>query len=237
VHGLVEQYVPARRLRNHDRPPWLNRDILRAIRKKKRLWRQAKQGQKVNEYKMVEKQVKNMIRNAKRKFEREIARGCGSEQSNKRRFFSYIKRKTKSRSGIGPLKDERGKVLQDDKEMADLLNRFFSGIFTRENTTNVPEPEPMTFQQELKDINISVRSVKNKIHKLRADAATGPDGLGPLLLKKLVDEIALPLAKVMRLSLKEGVVPDDWRTANVTPIFKKGKKSDPATTGRCQSPQ
>jgi hypothetical protein len=142
-------------------------------------------------------------------------------------LFSYIKRKTKSRSGIGPLKDERGKVLQDDKEMADLLNRFFSGIFTRENTTNVPEPEPMTFQQELKDINISVRSVKNKIHKLRADAATGPDGLGPLLLKKLVDEIALPLAKVMRLSLKEGVVPDDWRTANVTPIFKKGKKSDP----------
>jgi hypothetical protein len=46
-----------------------------------------------------------------------------------------------------------------------------------------------------------------------------------LLLKKLVDEIARPLAKVMSVSLWDGTVSDDWRTANVTPIFKKGSKS------------
>ena len=27
--------------------------------------------------------------------------------------------------------------------------------------------------------------------------------------------------------MQEGTVPDDWRCANVTPIFKKGKKADP----------
>jgi hypothetical protein len=58
------------------------------------------------------------------------------------------------------------------------------------------------------------------------DGAAGPDGLGPLVLKKLIDEITPPLAKVMRLSLSEGAVPEDWRTANVAPIFKKGSKSD-----------
>jgi Reverse transcriptase (RNA-dependent DNA polymerase) len=31
----------------------------------------------------------------------------------------------------------------------------------------------------------------------------------------------------MRDSLREGQVPVDWRTANVTPIFKKGTKADP----------
>jgi hypothetical protein len=51
--------------------------------------------------------------------------------------------------------------------------------------------------------------------------------LGPLILKKLIDQIAVPLAIVMRTSLKEGSVPEDWRTANVSPIFKKGQSSDP----------
>ena len=31
----------------------------------------------------------------------------------------------------------------------------------------------------------------------------------------------------MQRSLIEGFVPDDWKIADVTPIFKKGKKSDP----------
>jgi hypothetical protein len=227
LHELIKKHVPARRRRNHNRPPWLTRDVLRAIRRKKRLWRYAKQGQKGEEYKAAEKQVKNMIRNSKRKFERDIAKGCGSERENKKRFFSYIKQRTKSRIGIGPLKNGQGKTVQDDKDMAELLNRFFSGIFTREDTTNIPEPTPTGCRQELKGLRITERAVKAKIRKLRADGAAGPDGLGPLVLKKLVDEIAAPLAMVMRTSLNEGAVPEEWRTANVSPIFKKGQKSDP----------
>jgi Reverse transcriptase (RNA-dependent DNA polymerase) len=69
--------------------------------------------------------------------------------------------------------------------------------------------------------------VKEKIKKLREDSATGPDSIGPLLLKKLANELAWPLARIMRSSLREGVVPEDWKTANVTPIFKKGRKTDP----------
>jgi hypothetical protein len=41
IHGLVKKGVPERRRRNHNKPPWLSRDILRAIQRKKRLWRQA----------------------------------------------------------------------------------------------------------------------------------------------------------------------------------------------------
>jgi ribonucleases P/MRP protein subunit RPP40 len=42
-----------------------------------------------------------------------------------------------------------------------------------------------------------------------------------------VNELAWLLTRVMRASLNEGTVPDDWKNANVTPIFKKGRKSDP----------
>jgi hypothetical protein len=111
--------------------------------------------------------------------------------------------------------------------MAEPLNRFFSSVFTREDTANVPEPADMGCRDELKHVNVSVRAVKDKIRKLRVDGAAGPDGIGPLLLKKLADEIAGPLAQIMRASLRDGSVPEDWRTANVTPIYKKGRKTDP----------
>jgi hypothetical protein len=68
--------------------------------------------------------------------------------------------------------------------MAELLNWFFSGVFTREDTANVLEPEPTNCHQELKGVNITVRAVKDKIRRLKTDGAAGPNGLGPLLLKK-----------------------------------------------------
>jgi hypothetical protein len=86
----------------------------------------------VAEYKEVEKKLRNMIRNAKRNFEKKIEKGTGSEQSNKRKFFAYIKLKTKSRAGIGPLKDGAGQTVQDSGEMANLLNKFFSSVFSHE---------------------------------------------------------------------------------------------------------
>jgi hypothetical protein len=44
MHSLVAKHMPEKRRRNHNRLPWLSREILRVIRRKKRLWRAAKQG-------------------------------------------------------------------------------------------------------------------------------------------------------------------------------------------------
>ena len=68
--------------------------------------------------------------------------------------------------------------------------------------------------------------VKLKISKLKQDKAPGDDGISPKFLKKVVDEIAEPLTEIFNKSMSEGVVPQDWKLANVTPIFKKGTKLD-----------
>ena len=64
---------------------------------------------------------------------------------------------------------------------------------------------------------------------LRRESAAGPDRVGPVILKELEDGLAPVLAHVFRRSLAEGNCQEDWKKANVTPIFKKGSKSDPAT--------
>ena len=35
------------------------------------------------------------------------------------------------------------------------------------------------------------------------------------------------LAKLFHLSLKEGIVPSEWKEANITPLFKKGSRNKP----------
>ncbi|CAM5096048.1 unnamed protein product [Natator depressus] len=65
------------------------------------------------------------------------------------------------------------------------------------------------------------------LEKLDVYKSMGPDALHPRVLKELVDVIAEPLVIIFENSWRSGEVQDDWKKANVVPIFKKGKKQDP----------
>ena len=201
----------------------MNQEILRAIRKKKRIWKKVRNMADKKEFTEQEKITRNLIRNAKRKFEKKLESGNGG---NSRPFFSYVKQRTKSRPYIGPLK-HGGSTITGNREMATLLNRCFGEVFTREDRANIPDPAAMDLGSVLDNIHISVAAVRRKIKGLRAESAAGPDGLGPRILKELQEGLAPVLAHVFRRSLAEGTVPADWKKANVTPIFKKGSKGDP----------
>ena len=49
----------------------------------------------------------------------------------------------------------------------------------------------------------------------------------PRVLREQANVIAEPLSIIFERSWRTGEVPEDWRKANVTPVFKKGKKEDP----------
>jgi len=76
-------------------------------------------------------------------------------------------------------------------------------------------------------IEITSEVVFDKIIKLKDGKAPGDDGIIPEFLKKLASVISQPLAIILRKSYAEGVVPQEWKRANITPLFKKGSRSDP----------
>ena len=58
-----------------------------------------------------------------------------------------------------------------------------------------------------------------------ANKAPGPDGIYPRFLSKTASALAHPLGNLFRLSLQVGEIPEDWKQAVVTPIYKrKGSK-------------
>jgi hypothetical protein len=68
IQDATEKCVPVRRRRNVNRPPWMSQEILRAIRKRKRMWAKVKGKADQSEYKAQEKITRNLIHNAKKKF-------------------------------------------------------------------------------------------------------------------------------------------------------------------------
>jgi hypothetical protein len=221
VESLIEDHVPVRRKRNSNRPAWMTQEILRAIRKKKRVWKTIRGGPATGEYRQAEKKVQNLIRNSKRKFEKKLAAGGGGSN---RPFFAYIKQKTQSRPSIRPLKNSEGETVTDSQGMAELLNACFKDVFTKESAEEAPEPENLQTESVLTTVHFRVRDVIKKMRNLKTDGAAGPDGFGPRVLQELQQEIAPALAVIFTKSMEEGVVPADWRDANVTPIFKKGER-------------
>jgi len=62
--------------------------------------------------------------------------------------------------------------------------------------------------------------ITEKLRALRADKTPGNDALSSRLLRKIQEELIRPLFILYTKSLRNGSIPEDWRTANVTSIFK-----------------
>jgi hypothetical protein len=200
---------------------------LRLIRRKRKVWRKVKRSKTAEdmaEYRSIEKEVSNKIRNVKRKLEKELVTG---PDKNNRKFTKYVKSKTKSRTTVGPLITKDKKVLTEEKDMAEELNSFFSSVFTKEDLSQIPDPETEVVQRNMDPVRVCSDKIRKQIRKLRKEAAPGPDGIKPSLLKQLEDSFLLPLELLFSKSLETGEIPHDWKTAKVTPIFKKGAKGDP----------
>ena len=82
----VSKYVPLSTCRGAGTPPWLNRDIVKLVRRKKKAWRILKQyatAEARDNYTRLERETTKKIKNAKRRLEREVA---GTKDDNGKKF-------------------------------------------------------------------------------------------------------------------------------------------------------
>jgi hypothetical protein len=118
-------------------------------------------------------------------------------------------------------------MLTEDRDMVEELNTFFASVFTKEDLQIIPEAKKEHVEVAMGPVVVTRQMIRKQIKKLRKEAAPGPDEITPGLLKMLEEEVLLPLEIIFNKSLTTAQVPSEWRTANVTPIFKKGTKWDP----------
>ena len=132
------------------------------------------------------------------------------------------------RPEISALLKANGELVHDEKEMANISNRYFHESFNVPlDNEELPEMDNLC-EENIANIEITQEMVKNKLENLNKFKSSGPDKIHPHVLKETATSISLPLSMIFKESLRVGETPDDWRKANITPIFKKGSRNDPA---------
>ena len=57
---------------------------------------------------------------------------------------------------------------------------------------------------------------------MKEDKSPCVDGVSPKILKETVEQISTSLAHVFNMSLQEGIVPLEWKEANIIALLIKG---------------
>jgi hypothetical protein len=108
----------------------------------------------------------------------------------------------------------------DGRKKADILNCQFSSIFNKdEQCDSIPNKGPSPFNDMLA-IKIGLEGVYRIFNRLQIHKATGPDKIYCRILKEMATEVASILHLFFQASINQGILPTDWKTANVVPIFK-----------------
>ena len=181
-----------------------------------------------NNYKETLNYYTKEARRSKEKFERKLAQNMKSDTKS---FFAYVRTKSRTKDKLAPLVDRYGELSLDDRKNANILNTFFCSMFTKENIESMTKPRQQFDERKgskLTDIEIEPHIVEKKLRNLKLNKAAGMDGIHTNILKALSEEMSLPLCMLFKKSLDQGVVPFDWRAANVVPLYKKGSKYLPS---------
>lgn len=140
-------------------------------------------------------------------------------------FYKYVNNKVVSRTGIGAVKDSKGILLEHDADKAECFNKYFSSVFTVDDNFSPPVVDKAPVNS-FTDISFTFDSVRKAVRSLKAKHSKGPDGLSSFFLKQLAESISFPLMLIFSQSFECGNLPDIWKSAIVTPVFKKGLASD-----------
>ena len=227
VKESVERNIPMQIVVKTLKKKWMTQEVLNVVKEKHKAYkkyRRLRTNESKDDYNRAKQMAIYVANKARTEFETRIANII---KENPKEFYSYVNNKTTVRSEIAVLKNRDGELAILPHEKAEMLNTFFASVFTKEDTANIPEPEPKVLQSILSTIIVTEQMVRDRLKEQKPGKSAGPDGIHSRVVVETQEQLVRPLTIIFNKSLSEGVVPDSWKEAEVVPIFKKGKRDDP----------
>ncbi|KAI8501334.1 hypothetical protein Bbelb_206050 [Branchiostoma belcheri] len=227
LQASIDSHIPRTSKKSSKRNLFATLEVKKLSKKKRASWdRYTISGDEVDyaRYSATRNDLRRLTRRLRYEFESNLVRDL---KQNPKSFWRYVNSRLKTKTTIGDIKKADGTMTSSNKEKADTLNQYFCSVFTEEDTDNMPRMEAMYHGSPLEDIPITPETVLKKLKKLKKGKSPGSDELHPKILAEVAETVANPLALILRKSLDEGRLADEWRTAHITAIHKKGPKTEP----------
>ena len=172
-------------------------------------------------YKHLRNKTITEIRKSKQLEIDKLAAKLGNKDIKPKDWWKTLKHfiKPEHSTSLPPLHHDDA-VFTEEPDKASLLNYFFVGQTNLdESQASLPSDTP-TPDNNLNSISTSPSEVASTLKSLQLGKATGPDAINNRILTELATPLTFPLSDLLNFSLATGKVPQMWKEANVTPIFK-----------------
>ncbi|MCG8047725.1 MAG: reverse transcriptase family protein, partial [Candidatus Thiodiazotropha endolucinida] len=230
--SLINKHIPSKNVKTGKTDkPWIDRKARASLRKQAKHYTRMKKTRSsadIKRYKKTKAVTQQCLRQNYQSYVNNLIELDDSEGQvpKQKRFWQYISSLKKDNTGISPLRD-KGRLFNGAQDKANILNEQYKSVFTKEDQSSIPVPDGDPYP-DMEDIHIQEQGVRKLLECINPSKSCGPDNISARILKECSDSIAPLLTLIFQQSLTEGRVPDDWRHANVTAIFKKGSRQDPA---------
>ena len=115
---------------------------------------------------------------------------------------------------------------QTNSGISNLFAEFFQDVYTTHDDKDRDYQFFSYLPEPLRDVTvdyIALDEVLASLNTLDVSKGAGPDGLPPVFLKSVSEELAQPLLWLFNSSLEGSTIPPIWKESFLIPIFKSGK--------------
>ena len=176
----------------------------------------------------VDKSYKRSYKEASKQYDLAVSRWHDALESrlcsdpSRRKLYSFINSKLKSKHCIPALEDDNGNLVFSDIDKANTFNAAFQSFFTMDNNTQCHILPPRV---HMPDFEITSEDILKACNKMKRKLTRTPEGIPSFFIANTIGPLLLPLTVLFNIFLSNNVVPVQWKQAFVIPVFKKGDRS------------
>ena len=223
--NIVGDVVPIEK--NPNKMPWVNSALKRCRKKTDKCWAvfdSNPSSKNLNIALSQQGQFDSKSFKCKVNYEKKITQCL---KSNSKPFYAYLRNKRALKSCVSSLEQPDGSITKNNFETAEVLADAFASVFVKEPNGPLSQ-ECFNNDQEfvIDDIEMTVNDVYRELSKVNVSKSQGPDSIHPKLLKELAgnSNFVHAVTKLFQTCASTGKIPSQWKTANVTALYKKGSR-------------
>lgn len=222
-----ELYVPKIYVKASLYPIWFTKELKELIYNKKQMHKLYKLSRNINDY----TNFTNLRRQCK-----ELSRKCYNDyvslmekevQHNVKRLWNFSNTQRKNDCSLPNTMYLNNKCADSTESIVNLFADSFKSVYDKDiPDSETPNDISLEESLNLSHCFIEIAAVEKGIKALDSNKSAGPDGFPPIYLKSCIASLTYPLFILFNKSLSSGCFPDQWKKSFLTPIHKKGDKSD-----------
>lgn len=225
IYKIIKSHVPMRPVKCNEYPIWFSRPLIHIFKNKEKAWCKWKKYKNCMDYEQFSLYRRRFKLLSADCFNRYLHAVESNIQKDVKQFWSFIK-SHKRNTGIPNTMSYNNEECSGPVDVCKLFSKFFSSVYEPTSNNSSDSITPSDSQVLITDLTFSRDTIVKSLKSLDVTKSCGPDGIPPFFLKYSAESIGVPLLNLFNRSLKEGIVPQAWKVAHITPVFKSGTKND-----------